>query len=78
LILTLRVSRYHNPPAWAMVIQLTLKPIYERGNEVSVLIVGIVATVVWAAGLLPPYAENMEAERQGDRNQLGEDTLTLC
>ncbi|KAK4452887.1 hypothetical protein QBC34DRAFT_454287 [Podospora aff. communis PSN243] len=36
---------------------LTLRPIYERGNEGPVLVVGIVAAVVLAAGLLPPYAE---------------------
>ncbi|KAG8166726.1 hypothetical protein KVR01_002415 [Diaporthe batatas] len=36
---------------------LTLRPIYLRGNETPVLVVGIVASVLLAAGLLPPYGE---------------------
>ncbi|KAK4117444.1 hypothetical protein N656DRAFT_804157 [Canariomyces notabilis] len=36
---------------------LTLKPIYEAGNEAPILVVGIVAAVLLAAGLLPPYGE---------------------
>lgn len=33
------------------------KPIYRAGNETPVRIVGIVAAVLLAAGLLPPYGE---------------------
>ncbi|KAK3363582.1 hypothetical protein B0T25DRAFT_48562 [Lasiosphaeria hispida] len=36
---------------------LTLKPIYEGGNETPMLVVGIVAAILLAAGLLPPYGE---------------------
>ncbi|KAL1875133.1 hypothetical protein VTK73DRAFT_10270 [Phialemonium thermophilum] len=36
---------------------LTLKPVYDRGNDVPVLVVGIVAAVLLAVGLLPPYGE---------------------
>lgn len=33
------------------------QPIYERGNEVPAMVVGIVAAILLAAGLLPPYGE---------------------
>jgi hypothetical protein len=33
------------------------QPIYNRGNEVPTLVIGIVASILLAAGLLPPYAE---------------------
>ncbi|CAK7224456.1 hypothetical protein SBRCBS47491_005557 [Sporothrix bragantina] len=36
---------------------LTLKPIYERGNEAPALVVGIIASIFLAAGLIPPYFE---------------------
>ena len=36
---------------------LTLKPLYQRGNDIGILVVGIVADILLAAGLLPPYGE---------------------
>ncbi|KAH6628549.1 hypothetical protein F5144DRAFT_594535 [Chaetomium tenue] len=36
---------------------ITLKPIYDQGNEVPITVVGIIAAVLLAAGLLPPYGE---------------------
>ncbi|KAI1174806.1 PQ loop repeat-domain-containing protein [Nemania sp. FL0916] len=36
---------------------LTLRPIYQAGNETHVIVVGVVAAVLLAAGLLPPYGE---------------------
>lgn len=33
------------------------KPLYNDGNELPIFIVGIVAAVLLAAGLLPPYVE---------------------
>ncbi|KAK4042189.1 hypothetical protein C8A01DRAFT_14199, partial [Parachaetomium inaequale] len=36
---------------------LTLKPIYDSGNEVPIMVVGIIAAILLAAGLLPPYGE---------------------
>lgn len=33
------------------------QPIYIAGNETPVLVVGIIASVLLAAGLLPPYVE---------------------
>jgi hypothetical protein len=33
------------------------QPIYNRGNNVPILVIGIVASVLLAVGLLPPYAE---------------------
>ncbi|KAH6657136.1 PQ loop repeat-domain-containing protein [Truncatella angustata] len=36
---------------------LTLRPLYEAGNETGVLVVGILASILLAAGLLPPYGE---------------------
>ncbi|KUI62611.1 hypothetical protein VP1G_09742 [Cytospora mali] len=36
---------------------ITIRPIYAAGNETPVTVVGIVASVFLAAGLLPPYGE---------------------
>ncbi|ROV93259.1 hypothetical protein VPNG_09570 [Cytospora leucostoma] len=36
---------------------LTIRPVYDRGDDTPVLVVGIVASVLLAAGLLPPYGE---------------------
>ncbi|KAL2161302.1 hypothetical protein VTH06DRAFT_8522 [Thermothelomyces fergusii] len=36
---------------------LTLRPLYDRGNGTPVMIVGIIAAVLLATGLLPPYGE---------------------
>ncbi|KAK4248831.1 hypothetical protein C7999DRAFT_13210, partial [Corynascus novoguineensis] len=36
---------------------LTLRPLYDRGNETPVMVVGIIAAILLAAGLLPPYGE---------------------
>ncbi|KAI0870449.1 PQ loop repeat-domain-containing protein [Hypoxylon argillaceum] len=36
---------------------LTLRPVYKAGNETPVLVIGVVAAVLLAAGLLPPYGE---------------------
>ncbi|KAJ9155336.1 PQ loop repeat protein [Pleurostoma richardsiae] len=36
---------------------LTIKPIYDRGNNTPVLVVGIIASVLLVIGLLPPYWE---------------------
>lgn len=33
------------------------QPLYNAGNETPVLVVGIIAAVLLAAGLLPPYGE---------------------
>ncbi|KAI1765071.1 hypothetical protein GGR53DRAFT_286223 [Hypoxylon sp. FL1150] len=36
---------------------LTLRPLYDAGNETGVLVVGIIANILLAMGLLPPYGE---------------------
>ncbi|KAK7913833.1 hypothetical protein PG985_011536 [Apiospora marii] len=36
---------------------LTLRVIYERGNETPPMVVGIIASILLAAGLVPPYGE---------------------
>ncbi|KAI1459913.1 PQ loop repeat-domain-containing protein [Annulohypoxylon moriforme] len=36
---------------------VTLQPLYDAGNETGVLVVGIVANILLALGLLPPYGE---------------------
>lgn len=36
---------------------LTLRPIYRRGDDTPALVVGVFASVLLAAGLLPPYVE---------------------
>lgn len=33
------------------------QPVYKAGNETPVLVIGVVAAVLLAAGLLPPYGE---------------------
>lgn len=38
-------------------LTVTIRPIYEAGNETPVLVVGVVASVLLTAGLLPPYGE---------------------
>ncbi|ERS98159.1 hypothetical protein HMPREF1624_04940 [Sporothrix schenckii ATCC 58251] len=35
----------------------SLRPIYERGNEAPAIVVGIIASILLAAGLVPPYFE---------------------
>jgi hypothetical protein len=36
---------------------LTLRPLYEKGTEWPMLIVGVIASILLAAGLVPPYFE---------------------
>ncbi|KAH9897560.1 PQ loop repeat-domain-containing protein [Xylariomycetidae sp. FL2044] len=36
---------------------LTLEPLYDRGKEYPIVVVGIIAAILLAAGLLPPYGE---------------------
>ncbi|KAI1475426.1 PQ loop repeat-domain-containing protein [Daldinia eschscholtzii] len=36
---------------------VTLRPLYDAGNSTGVLIVGIIANILLAVGLLPPYGE---------------------
>ncbi|KAI1499056.1 PQ loop repeat-domain-containing protein [Biscogniauxia marginata] len=36
---------------------LTLQPLYKSGDNAPVLVVGIIASILLAAGLLPPYGE---------------------
>ncbi|KAF2970484.1 hypothetical protein GQX73_g3117 [Xylaria multiplex] len=36
---------------------LTIRPVYQVGNETPVLVIGVVAAILLAAGLLPPYGE---------------------
>ena len=36
---------------------LTLRVIYERGSETPIIIVGVIASVLLAGGLIPPYGE---------------------
>ncbi|KAI1363898.1 PQ loop repeat-domain-containing protein [Xylaria arbuscula] len=36
---------------------LTIRPIYRAGNETPVIVIGVVAAILLASGLLPPYAE---------------------
>ncbi|KAI1109149.1 PQ-loop-domain-containing protein [Nemania sp. NC0429] len=36
---------------------LTLRPVYRAGNETPAIVIGAVAAVLLAAGLLPPYGE---------------------
>lgn len=36
---------------------LTIRPVYDAGDETPVLVVGVAASVLLAAGLLPPYGE---------------------
>ncbi len=62
------------------------QPIYNRGNEVPVTVVGIIAAIFLAAGLLPPYGEIWK--RRGrviginwvsqTQDLSGESLLTVC
>ncbi|GAP91629.2 putative PQ loop repeat protein [Rosellinia necatrix] len=36
---------------------LTLRPVYKAGNEIPVIVVGVVSAILLAVGLLPPYGE---------------------
>ncbi|KAI0450548.1 PQ loop repeat-domain-containing protein [Xylaria acuta] len=36
---------------------VTLCPVYKAGNETPVIVIGVVAAILLAAGLLPPYRE---------------------
>ncbi|KAI8623212.1 PQ loop repeat-domain-containing protein [Xylariaceae sp. FL1651] len=36
---------------------LTIRPIYDAGNATPIIIIGVFATTLLAAGLLPPYGE---------------------
>lgn len=36
---------------------LTLQPLYDAGNGTGILVVGIIANILLAMGLLPPYGE---------------------
>ncbi|KAI0859639.1 PQ loop repeat-domain-containing protein [Xylaria cubensis] len=36
---------------------LTLRPVYGAGNETPVIVIGVVAAILLATGLLPPYGE---------------------
>ncbi|KAH8164452.1 hypothetical protein CIB48_g3800 [Xylaria polymorpha] len=36
---------------------LTIRPVYKAGNETPVIVIGVVAAILLAAGLLPPYGE---------------------
>ncbi|KAI1431784.1 PQ-loop-domain-containing protein [Xylaria sp. CBS 124048] len=36
---------------------LTIRPIYNKGNEVPVIVIGVVSAILLAAGLIPPYGE---------------------
>ena len=38
-------------------ISITKQPIYKSGNETPLIVIGVVAAILLAAGLLPPYAE---------------------
>lgn len=40
-----------------VILIFTIRPIYNQGNEVPVFVVGVIAAVFLAAGLLPPYGE---------------------
>jgi hypothetical protein len=47
----------HPTETGAKMLTLRLKPIYNNGNEAPILVIGIVAAVLLAIGLLPPYRE---------------------
>ncbi|KAI0160757.1 PQ loop repeat-domain-containing protein [Xylariaceae sp. FL1272] len=36
---------------------LTIRPIYRAGNEIPIVVIGIIAAILLAAGLVPPYGE---------------------
>lgn len=39
------------------VLVLTLRPVYDRGTEWPIILIGVLASVLFVAGLLPPYFE---------------------
>lgn len=39
------------------ILVLTLRPIYDRGTEWPIILIGILASILFVAGLLPPYFE---------------------
>jgi hypothetical protein len=43
---------------------LTLQPIYRRGIEWPMLVIGIVASILLAVGLIPPYFEIFKRKGQ--------------
>jgi hypothetical protein len=47
----------YNTGSVAVAILTWIEPIYERGNGTPILVVGIVASILLAIGLLPPYWE---------------------
>jgi hypothetical protein len=53
LILSLRVST----PILIRSLAETMQPIYERGIEYPMVIIGVIASVFLALGLIPPYFE---------------------
>ncbi|TGJ88347.1 hypothetical protein E0Z10_g462 [Xylaria hypoxylon] len=36
---------------------LTIRPVYKAGNDTPIIVIGVVAAILLAAGLLPPYGE---------------------
>ncbi|KAK3394109.1 hypothetical protein B0H63DRAFT_36023 [Podospora didyma] len=36
---------------------LTLRPLYDQGKEIPIFVVGVIAAILLAVGLLPPYRE---------------------
>lgn len=59
LILTIRVSFVLFPAKSRGLARVLIakQPTYQNGNETPVLVVGIIAAVLLAVGLLPPYGE---------------------
>lgn len=55
LILTLRVSNLF--PSSQIITNNPNKPLYLRGHETPIFIIGIIAAILLALGLLPPYGE---------------------
>jgi hypothetical protein len=55
LILTLKVTAL--PHRCSRTQSLTTKPLYDRGISFPMIIVGVIASILLAAGLLPPYVE---------------------
>ncbi|KAL7271758.1 hypothetical protein RUND412_005462 [Rhizina undulata] len=53
---------------------LTLRPLYNRGIEWPMLVIGIIAAILLAAGLVPPYFEIWKRRGQ----VIGIDWLFLC
>jgi hypothetical protein len=53
LILTLKVI----DKSWKFEDSLTKKPLYDRGINFPMIILGVIASILLAVGLLPPYIE---------------------